>query len=144
MKKQLSIGIAALALGGILASTSALAQTPVVIHSMFCVQANSNSTLADKAGQGTCGALLAGALLASYFSENPEIASWALTATEKQDGKLAADFACKRNSASNQVAIRLLQVCQCHNSEAKDVIENNQNDAVKQLIEWRKVTGNPC
>lgn len=144
MKKHLSISIAALALSGTLACTSAQAQTPVVIHSMWCLQADSNSTLTDKSGQGICGALLTGALLASYFSDNPEIATWALTATEKQDGKLAADFACKKDAASNQVAIRLLQVCQCHNSEARDVIEKNQNEAVKQLIEWRRVTGNPC
>ena len=145
MKKHLSIAVATLTLCGTLACSSTLAQTQVVIHSMWCLQANSNSVVTQKPlDRGTCGAIIAGSLLASYFADDPEIARQALTKTEKELGKMAAQQACYRNSASNQIAIRLLQVCQCHNPTAIDVIENNQTEAVTQLLEWRRVTGDPC
>lgn len=128
-----------------LATTTSWAQSQVVINTMFCVQPGSaNSRIDQKIGQGNCAGWLAGGALAGYLSGRGDIAAAVLSKNEYEIGVMAAQYACQKNPVSDQIAVRLINVCQCHNLGAQNLIDSNQSEAVGQLREWSKVTNKPC
>lgn len=118
---------------------------PVVDHASFCLKPGSaNSRVDQKVGQGNCAAWLVGGALAGYLSGRSRVAASVLSQTEYGIGLLAAQLACEGNPDSNQVAIRLLTVCQCHNTDAQDKIDSNQTEAIEWLLDWSAQTGKTC
>lgn len=82
--------------------------------------------------RGVCGGyLVAGAL--SIFAA-PEIAAFVgidqvIGADGKSLARKAAELSCQRNPVADQAAVRLIHVCQCHNTRVVDFVENNQDVA---------------
>lgn len=103
-------------------------------HARWCFNEKTNSKLFEKPmDRGTCRALLQGGLLASYFSGDPSISNLVLNKRENELARHAASFACRRNVKDDQIAIRLIQVCQCHNTGAQREIENDQSRVLEVL-----------
>ena len=113
-------------------------------HASWCLKpGGATRTLMQQPSQdGNCGKLQVGVLLATYFSGNGAALNIARTQTQYKMGTTAAAFAC--SSATEQVAIRLLQVCQCHNIAATKSIENNQTEVINWLKTWQKGQNLPC
>jgi len=113
-------------------------------HASWCLKpGGATRTLMQQPSQdGNCGALQAGVLLAAYFSGNSAALNIARTQSQYDMGTSAAAFAC--SPATEQVAIRLLQVCQCHNIAATKSIENNQTEVINWLKSWQKGQNRPC
>jgi chloramphenicol 3-O-phosphotransferase len=108
-------------------------------HASWCLKPDgATRTLAEQpVTAGNCAQFQAGALLTSYFSGNSTAVALATSETQYGLGVAAADFACHRDVISDQIAIRLLQVCQCHNIGAQTSIENNQQEVLAWLRGWR-------
>ena len=125
--------------------TDSLAKDPEWMdHASWCLKKEeATRTLAQQPSQdGNCGALQAGVLVATWFSGNSDALKIATTQTQYDMGTAAAAFACV--PATKQVAIRLLQVCQCHNIAATKSIENNQTEVINWLKGWQKGEKRPC
>lgn len=88
-------------------------------------------TVLDKLHRGNCAALAAGGAVSLLTAASPDIVRSALTLKEYQLARLAVEYACHRRGddpkLSDQIAVRLLKIAQCHNTNAVDFIENNQN-----------------
>ena len=113
-------------------------------HASWCLKpGGATRTLAQQPSQdGNCGQIQAAVLAVSYFSGNKAAMTIATTQTQYQMGVAAAGFACK--APTEQVAIRLLQVCQCHNIAATKSIENNQTEVISFLKSWQRGQNKPC
>lgn len=128
----------------LLATATAYADPEWMDHASWCLKpAGATRTLLQQPSQdGNCGALQAGVLLATYFTGNNAALVVARTKTQYGMGTSAAALAC--SPVTEQVAIRLLQVCQCHNIAATKSIENNQTEVIEFLKSWQKGQHRPC
>jgi hypothetical protein len=125
---------------GIVVTTGAIAQGPEWMeHASWCLKpSGANRTLMEQSPTaGKCGALQAGILTAAWFGADEHALAVAMNLNQYQMGVYAADAACRRDPLSDQIAIRLLQVCQCHNDTAQSSIENNQTEVLDWLRGWR-------
>jgi hypothetical protein len=105
---------------------------------------SSDQSVMMKLTRGNCGALAAGGIVAYLIGAPKELIATALTTKERGLARHAVEFACHRQGldakVSDQVAVRLIQVAQCHNTSAVDFIEHNQNyvrDALGEIGKCR-------
>jgi hypothetical protein len=141
--KNLSLKLALL-VASLFFAAAANADPEWMDHASWCLKpAGATRTLMQQPSQdGNCGALQAGVLLATYFSGNDGALDIASTHNQYDMGTSAAAFAC--SPATEQIAIRLLQVCQCHNIAATKSIENNQTEVIDWLKSWQRGQNRPC
>jgi hypothetical protein len=95
----------------------------------WCHQGHASDSLFQQGStllpRGVCGAYLAAATV-TFSGIGADVIIYS---PQHEIIKIADTLACARNSVSDQLAIRIAQVCQCHNTSAVDFIENNQDVA---------------
>lgn len=120
-------------LGAFSLSTGVAFADPVE-HTNWCFQDDTSNRLIDQPmDRGNCAALLAGGAAVAYFSNNQEVASLVLSSRQYDWADRAAQLSCSRDPVSEQIAVRLIQACQCHNTGAQQEIEDNQTDVLQAL-----------
>ncbi|WP_157138727.1 hypothetical protein [Asticcacaulis biprosthecium] len=92
-----------------------------------------NKLFDNPANKGNCGAYMFAGLLGAAFSEDPKVAAFVLTYRQNDWARLAADFSKVPGTHNNDIAINLLLVGQCHNTEAQNEIVNNKNAVLAHL-----------
>lgn len=122
-----------------IATTTFAGEAEAVRDTNWCFQGDTSDTLTDQAGRsGTCAALLTGGLAAAWFGAiDPGIIGSVLTEPQNRLAERAADASCMKNGATDQVAVRLIQVCNCHNDAAVTNIEHNQTQVIQTLRQRR-------
>jgi hypothetical protein len=104
-------------------------------HVSFCHQPSSNESLVTQGTKvpapGNCFEYLGVAALATWYGSYA--GSFVLNSSQNDVVKAADTLACAGDPASEAIAIKLLQVCQCHNSAAVTFIESNQDIALYLL-----------
>jgi len=97
----------------------------------FCYDPSANRRITDQLTQGNCAAISAAGIAGIVGKAPPEVVGNVFAMRQSELGPFAAEFACHRKgidaNISDQIAVRLIQVCQCHNSGAVGFVENNQN-----------------
>ncbi len=100
----------------------------------WCFQDDTDNRLLDQPlDRGNCAALLVGGALVAYFSGNGEVASFVLSTRQNEWADSAVAFACSGGTTNNQIAVRLIQACQCHNTGAQKAVESNQTEVLRAL-----------
>lgn len=131
MKSSLAIYIGLL---GTLSLSTSVAIADPVEHTNWCFQDDTSNRLIDQPmDRGNCAALLAGGAAVAYFSNNQEAASLVLSSRQYDWADRAAQLSCRKDPVNEQIAIRLIQACQCHNTDAQQEIENNQTEVLQTL-----------
>jgi hypothetical protein len=103
-------------------------------HAQWCFDPSTDNRLVDQPmDRGSCAALLVAGAALAYFSGNDELASLIVSSRQNDWARKAASISCIGGDIGNQMAIRLIQACQCHNPGAQSEIENNQTEVLEVL-----------